>query len=102
MLPHPYEIFRLIFSDPVLDRIVASINEYARLKNCQTHSEHPHESARQWKSTTRGEMLFFIATHVYMGVVALGDKRDYFADGISTLFPDINYSAECHENDGNK
>lgn len=79
-----YDIFRLFFDDVVINRMKHATNEYARVKILELRTQQQGSKHRPWRPVTKGEILFYIASHVYMGVVRLGDKRNYFADGRSS------------------
>ena len=69
----------------MLDRIASSTNEYARMELIGMNSKESHSNRRPWKSVTRGDGLFFIAIHISMEAVKIGDKRDYFSKDNATL-----------------
>lgn len=80
-------VFREYFSDSFLDRMFSSTNEYVRIKRAEMNNLYLHVRQRAWKIVTRGDIMIFIASYIYMRVVKVGDKRDYFVNRQSSLLP---------------
>jgi Transposase IS4 len=72
---HAYEIFSLFITEEILETIARHTNENASLRRQESLPQH----ARPWKDTTPKELLAYIATYIYMGIVRLDNVADYWS-----------------------
>eukprot|EP00171_Calliarthron_tuberculosum_P008827 IDg8827t1 len=59
---------------------------YVRIKMAEMRIVRPQDKPRPWRSVSRGELLMFIGSHIYMGVVSVGDKRPTRSGGTITQY----------------
>lgn len=71
-------IFRLMFTDTVLDRVAVATNAYVE-KRAAGHTGLP------CKSVSRADIIQFIASLIYRPVVSLGTKSHYFGGAIHEM-----------------
>ena len=71
---HPIELFRLAFTDEILDTIAKHTNDYATLHPPPADAKRP----RSWHPTSRAELYSFLAIQIYMGVHPETELADYW------------------------
>ena len=66
----PYSIFKLYFTDAMLDKIVQETNKYAdQYLQANRETLRPHSIVHSWKPTTAAEMNTFLGLCTLMGIV---------------------------------
>lgn len=74
----PFSLYKLFFTDYILDMIVEETNKYAvQCINNSSSSSKRHQQA--WQPVTRGEMNTFIGILLIMGVTQLPEIRLYWS-----------------------
>lgn len=74
----PFTLYKLFFTDYILEKIVKETNDYAaQCINNYSSSSRMHQQA--WQSVTREEMITFISILLIMGVVPLPEIRLYWS-----------------------
>lgn len=75
----PFALYKLFFTDRILEKIVEETNKYAtRCINISSSSSRMHQQA--WQSVTRDEVNTFIGILLIMGVVPLPEIRLYWCN----------------------
>ena len=74
-LEDPYQIFKLIYTDELLEELAVHTNEYAKLHPTKKKNA---RCPRPWKPTTAGELLAYLAVTIYMGLHIETDIKDYW------------------------
>ena len=69
----PYSIFKLFFTDGMLDELATHTNQYAKL-----YPPPPSPHARGWHPTTPKELLAYIAVIIYMGAYGVEDVTTFW------------------------
>ena len=82
----PEECFSIFLDDNLLDFIVENTNKYAQIKmSCMQLTTFC--LYRNWRPVTRAEMKGFLAIILNMGIIQLGDLKDYWSTDNTTNLP---------------
>lgn len=83
-LETPEDFFSLFFDDDLLDYIVDNTNRYAQKISSMRLTK--YALYRNWKPVTREEIKGFVACILNMGIIQLGDLKEYWStDDVSNL-----------------
>jgi len=84
-LPHvdptdPLALFKLIWTDGLLEELAAHTNEYARLHPYRKYKDKNRKvrTPRKWKPTSARELLTFLAVTIHMGLSPERDIEEYW------------------------
>ena len=81
----PEEFFSIFFDDNLLDFIVENTNKYAqKMSSMQLTTFCLY---RNWRPVTRAEMKGFLVIILNMGIIQLGDLKDYWSTDNTTNLP---------------
>ena len=78
----PYAIFRLFFTDELLDKLAEFTNRNAELHPTPLERQ-PKDSPRPWKPTCRQELLAYLAVLFHMGIHTEPSTEDYWNSSLS-------------------
>lgn len=76
----PYDFYRLLINDSILDLIVQETNRYAT--QCQAENVTPGSRIKSWKPTNAGEIEYFIGILMWMGLCQLPAITSYWSNKI--------------------
>lgn len=82
----PEDCFALFFDDALLDYLVDNTNKYAEKKIASMRSTR-RGLYNNWRPVMREEMKGFISIILNMGIVQLGDLKDYWSTHATTNLP---------------
>lgn len=71
----PYALFRLVFTEELLEELVAHTNKYAELHPTKKKNA---TKIRPWTNTTTTELLAYFAVIIHMGIHIEPDIADYW------------------------
>ena len=72
----PFELFKLFFTDELMDKLIAWTNEHAELYPLDEDKEHP----RAWQPICKQELYAYFAVLIHMGITIESSIEDYWKD----------------------
>ena len=72
----PLAIFKLFFTDNIIDKLAEWINKYAELYPVEEEAEF----ARKWKPIDRQELYAYFKVLIYIGITIELSIKDYWGD----------------------
>ena len=72
----PLQAFESLLSEEILNSIVESTNEYARIES--ENLRPPQRLPKPWHPITTGELYAFLGIHIWMGLAPLPDRDSYW------------------------
>ncbi|GIY76629.1 piggyBac transposable element-derived protein 4 [Caerostris darwini] len=74
---NPIDYFRHLFTENMLDEVIAQTNNYAREVLCRRETKQ-HSRINAWKETTKEEILIFVGLILHMGIIRINRIEDYW------------------------